>query len=138
MSESVSADILVDAGAPGRIRRTVLHLEWLRQEPIAVRMQLTTLPDHPALPRGAWSVLRDFLRYGCDEPTGDGDVRIAPSRSFRHVSLQLICDGRTTCIDLPRSSVLDFLNRTEAIEPSGEAGEAATLDILVARLLEDE
>ncbi|MEP7054938.1 MAG: SsgA family sporulation/cell division regulator [Actinomycetota bacterium] len=138
MTDSVSEDILVDADHPGRIGRTMMRLEWQRHAPIAVRMHLTTLPDHPALPRGDWSVLRDFLRYGLDEPTGDGDVRIVPDPNGRHVTLQLIFDGRRSCIELPRSTVLAFLDRTEVIEPSGEAGEAATLDILVARLLEGE
>lgn len=138
MADSVSADIHVDAGQPGRISRSMLRLEWERQAPIAIRMHLTTSPDHPALPRGDWLVLRDFLRYGCHEPTGDGDVRIAPNGTGEHVSLQLVFDGRTTWLDLPRVTLLEFLDRTELIEPSGEAGEAATLDILVARLLEGE
>jgi hypothetical protein len=138
MTDSVSADILVDAGPPGQTRRTMLRLEWQRHAPIAIRLHLTTSPDHPALPRGQWSVLRDFLRYGLDEPTGDGDVRIVPHANGADLALHLIFDGRNTCIDLPRATVLAFLDRTESIEPSGEAGEAATLEILVARLLEGE
>ena len=138
MSDSVSADIAVDAGHPDSSSRTMLRLSWDRVAPIAIRLQLSTSPDHPALPRGQWSVLRDFLRYGLDEPTGDGDVRIIPKAAGARVTLELIFDGRSTCVDLPRESLLEFLDRTESIEPSGEAGEAATLDVLVARLLEGE
>ena len=50
---------------------TVLGLAWRREDPLAVRLTLAAQPDHPALPRGEWSVLRDFLRYGVEEPTGD-------------------------------------------------------------------
>lgn len=135
LTGAVSADILVDAGQPGRIRRTILRLEWLRHDPIAVQLRLTTVPEHPALPRGEWSILRDFLRYGLDEPTGDGDVRIVPVHGGRDVRLELTVEGRRTTIDLARGAVLEFLDRTERIEPSGAAGEAAALDALVARLL---
>jgi hypothetical protein len=135
MTDCVRADILVDAGRPGRTRRTMLHLEWRRWDPIAVQLRLSSLPDHPSLPRGQWSVLRDFLRYGLDEPTGDGDVRIVPRRGGRQVRLELTEDGRRTSFELPCATVLEFLERTERIEPSGEAGETAALDALVARLL---
>lgn len=138
MTDSVSADVLVDSGQPGRTRRTMLHLEWHRHDPIAVQLQLSTQPDHPALPRGRWSVLRDFLRYGLEEPTGDGAVRIQPRRNGKQVRLELLIDGGTTSIDLPRATLLDFLDATEQIEPSGEAGESATIEALIARLLAEE
>lgn len=137
LTKSVSAEFLVDAGQPGRTRRTVLQLEWLHSDPICVHLRLSTQPDHPALPRGSWQVLRDFLRYGLDESTGDGSVRISPRRGGK-VCLDLSTEGRTTSIDLARDMVLHFLDATERIEPSGAAGEAAVLDALVARLLASE
>ena len=135
MTESVSAEFLVDAGQPGRTRRTMLHLDWLQDDPICVHVRLSTLPDHPALPRGSWQVLRDFLRYGLDEPTGDGAVRISPKRGGKLVRLDLSIDGRMNSVDLPRAMLLDFLNATERVVPSGADGEAAAIDALVARLL---
>lgn len=135
MTDGVTAEFLVDAGRPGRARRTMLHLEWHRSDPIAVNLRLSTLPDHPALPRGHWSVLRDFLRYGLEEPTGDGDVRISPQHAGKHVRLELTIDGRLSSVDLPRSTVHDFLQATEEIEPSGEAGEATAIEALIQRLL---
>ena len=113
----------------------MLHLDWLRADPICVHVRLSTLPDHPALPRGTWQILRDFLRYGMDEPTGDGAVRISPRRGGKLVRLDLTIDGRTHCIDLPRAMVLDFLDATERVVTSGADGESAALDALVARLL---
>jgi hypothetical protein len=137
-TESVSADFLVDAGRPGQTRRTMLHFDWHRSDPIAVNLRLSTLPDHPALPRGHWSILRDFLRYGLEEPTGDGDVKIGPRQGGKQVRLELTIDGRLSSVDLPQSAVLEFLEATERIEPSGEAGENAALDALVSRLLAAE
>ncbi len=134
-TESVSADFLVDAGRHGRTRRTMLHLDWHRSDPIAVNLRLSTLPDHPALPRGHWSVLRDFLRYGLEEPTGDGDVRIMPEQAGESVRLELRVEGRQMPVVVSRTTLCDFLDQTEAIQPSGEAGEDAALDALVDRLL---
>lgn len=94
----VTVDIDVDdpgpAGVPGarrpeshrRVRRTVLRLSWQQDDPLAVRLQLISTPDHPALPRGSWVVLRDFLRYGLEEATGDGEVRISPLTPGRDIA----------------------------------------------------
>jgi hypothetical protein len=137
-SETVTTDVLVDGAFPARTRRTMLRLHWSSDDPIAVSMQLSARPDHPALPRGEWFVLRDFLRYGLDEPTGDGDVRIVPQESGTMVRLELCVDGRLMPVQVARATLCDFLDRTEAIQPSGEAGEEAALDALVDRLLAGE
>ena len=60
---------------PGE-RITVLTLNWRKSDPMAVYLTVRSTPDHPALPRGRWVVLRDYLRYGLEEPTGDGAVRV--------------------------------------------------------------
>src|ERR1700710_3237888 len=74
-------------------RQTVLRLTWDSADPLAVRLTLTSTPDHPALPRGHWIVLRDFLRYGLEEPTGDGAVRISPDSERQKVSIRLAPAG---------------------------------------------
>jgi hypothetical protein len=134
-TETVTTDVLVDGVVPARTRRTMLRLHWSSDEPIAVSMRLTAHPDHPALPRGHWSVLRDFLRYGLEEPTGDGDVRIVPEPGGERVRLELTIDGRRTPVVLSSTTLRDFLDATETVQPSGEAGESAALDALVTRLL---
>jgi hypothetical protein len=134
-SETVTTDVLVDGVVPARTRRTMLRLHWSSDDPIAVNVRLTAHPDHPSLPRGDWSILRDFLRYGLDQATGDGDVRIVPEESGDCVRLELTVDGRHMPVLVSRATLCGFLDETEAIQPSGEAGENAAVQALIDRLL---
>jgi hypothetical protein len=129
----ITAEVVIDdGGSTGRGRRTVLLLSWCADDPLAVELVLTAQPDHPALPRGRWIVLRDFLRYGLDEPTGDGEVRIRPDELRDAVWFELARPGRAACVSAPRPVVRDFLERTDAEQPHG-VDEA--IDALLARLL---
>jgi Streptomyces sporulation and cell division protein, SsgA len=146
-AEDVAVEIDVDdpgpAGVPGarrpdshrRDKRTILRLSWRRRDPLAVELQLTSTPDHPALPRGRWVVLRDFLRYGLEEPTGDGEVRISPKLAEGAVSIRLARDGRPAWVQVASNTVRQFLDDTEAILPSGEESSEAALDALIEALL---
>ena len=138
-SDPVTVEVVIsDGGSTGRGRRTVLALVWTPADPLAVQLLLTAQPDHPALPRGEWVVLRDFLRYGLDEPTGDGEVRIRPDEGRDCLWFELARPGRAACVSVPRSVARDFLDRTEAAVPSGEERSEAALDELLARLLSPE
>jgi hypothetical protein len=146
-AEDVVVDIDVDdPGPPGvpnarrpeahrRVKRTVLRLAWRSNDPLAVELLLTSTPDHPALPRGRWVVLRDFLRYGLEEPTGDGEVRISPEVEGGSVSIRLARDGRPAWVSVPGDTLREFLDRTEAILPSGEESSEEVLDALIRALL---
>lgn len=116
-------------------RRTILQLAWDRADPLAVSLELSSTPDHPALPRGRWIVLRDFLRYGLEEPTGDGAVRISPDAADGAVSIRLARDGRPAWVRAPGDAVRAFLDRTETILPSGEESSEQALDALITALL---
>lgn len=132
----VEAAITVDDRAGGgRGRLTILHLGWRRRDPLAVDLHLTAQPDHPALPRGRWVVLRDFLRYGLEEPTGDGDVRIRPDGLGEQLDLELRRSGRVIRICVPRSAVRTFLDETERVVPAGEERPEAAIEELLRRLL---
>jgi hypothetical protein len=61
---------------PGSHCQLTLRLGWSERDPLTVELTLTASPPDPALPCRA--ILRDFLHYGLDEPTGDGDVRVRP------------------------------------------------------------
>jgi hypothetical protein len=132
----VSTRVVVnDDGATSSRHRTVLALSWNDSDPLAVSILLSTEPDHPSLPHGEWVMLRDFLRYGCSEPTGDGSVRIRPDADSR-VLLVLQDKSKTFEIRVPTATVTGFLDETELAVPTGsEAGEEV-LDELIRRLLD--
>ena len=134
MADDVTASVVVEGGCSGPNRTTMLRLAWNRRDPLAVRLLMTCSPDHPALPRGQWMVLRDFLRYGCSHPTGDGLVRIRPDRGGRHVVLELVDGTRASRVTMPIELVTRFLDSTEEICPSGEERHDAEIDALIDRL----
>ena len=131
----VTLDVVIqDGGHTGRGRLTVLRFRWHPSDPLAVDLLLSAQPDHPALPRGRWVVLRDFLRYGLEEPTGDGSVRIRPDEERDRVELELERQGRPITVTLERGVLRDFLDRTEAHVPCGEELSAEALTALLQRL----
>jgi Streptomyces sporulation and cell division protein, SsgA len=132
----VSTRVVVnDDGGTSTRHRTVLALSWDDSDPLAVRIVLSTEPDHPSLPRGEWVMLRDFLRYGCTEPTGDGAVRVRPEGDDR-ILLALQDETKTFEVRVPAATITGFLDETERAVPTGrEAGEEV-LDELIRRLLD--
>jgi hypothetical protein len=132
----ISAHVIVDdAGMSGRGHMTVLGLAWRRDDPLAVILTLAAQPDHPSLPRGEWAVLRDFLRYGVEEPTGDGDVRVCPGGNGQIV-LELLGEAKPYLLHVPSDVICKFLDATEAIVPTGAEAEDVVIDALINRLLE--
>lgn len=135
----VVADVVIDDGRhSGRGRRTVLRLLWRAGDALAVDLTLTAQPDHPALPRGHWVVLRDFLRHGLEAPTGDGQVRIRPDDDRDRIWFELARPGRTACVSVPRAVVRGFLDRTEHMLPTGAERSDEAVDGLLERLLGSE
>lgn len=130
------AVVIGDGGHSGRGRRTVLRFSWSPDDPLAVGLVLSAQPDHPALPRGSWIVLRDFLRYGLSEATGDGSVRIRPDALRDRVWFELERYGRPACVSVARDRVRTFLDRTEEQVPCGEERSADALEALLTRLLD--
>ncbi|HEX4015680.1 MAG TPA: SsgA family sporulation/cell division regulator [Frankiaceae bacterium] len=120
---------------PGE-RITVLTLTWSMNDPLAVSLILNSTPDHPALPRGNWIVLRDFLRYGLEEATGDGAVHIQPQPGAQRVLLRLARPGRPAWVSAPCSVLRGFLDQTDALDPTGEERSAQALDLVIDRLLQ--
>jgi hypothetical protein len=134
--ETISAHVVVDdAGMSGHGHTTVLDLAWCADDPLTVRLALSAQPDHPALPRGSWVVLRDFLRYGLEEPTGDGVVRIRPSDDGL-VVLELVGESKPYLMHVPAAVVAEFLDATEEVVPTGNEAPDDVIDALIARLLQ--
>jgi hypothetical protein len=139
VQDEVAAEVVLDDGhLTGRGRMTILRLRWHAEDPLAVALTLTAEPDHPSLPRGAWVILRDFLRYGLEEPTGDGEVRIRPDDQLDRIWFELERPGRAACVSVPRPLVREFLERTDQVVPTGEERSAEAIDALLARLLDSD
>ena len=102
-----------DAARAAGERITVLTLSWCQDDPLAVNLMVNSTPDHPALPRGSWVVLRDFLRYGLEEATGDGAVHFEPEPGRQRVLLRLARPGRPAWISAPCSVLRSFLDQTD-------------------------
>ena len=136
MDSHISAHVVVDdAGMSGHGHMTVLGLTWCRDDPLAVVLTLAAQPDHPSLPRGEWAVLRDFLRYGVEEPTGDGNVRVRPDGNGA-VVLELLGEAKPYLLHVPSTIICEFLDATEAIVPTGAEADDSAIDALISRLLE--
>ncbi len=136
MTDPITAEVVVsDRHLSGRGRTTRLRLSWHRADPLAVHLMLSATPDHPSLPRGSWIVLRDFLRYGTEEPTGDGQVRIRPEKSADRIRLDLADDPGGYWVTMPKDVLRNFLDATEALVPTGSERSEAEVDALIARLL---
>jgi hypothetical protein len=130
----VSTQVVVD-DAVGDLRHvTVAALSWTDSDPLAVDITLTSAPQHPSLPAGRWVVLRDFLRYGCSEATGDGEVRICPDGE--RVRLELASHSRAHVVHVPAFVLRAFLDETEKVVPTGSEAGDAVMDELIRRLLD--
>lgn len=136
MDSQISAHVVVDdPGMSGRGHMTVLGLAWRRDDPLAVLLTLAPQPDHPSLPHGEWAILRDFLRYGLDEPTGDGSVRLRPDGNGK-VLLELLGEVKPYLLHVPADVIGNFLDATEAVVATGAEADVTVIDALISRLLE--
>jgi hypothetical protein len=137
VQDEVAAEAVLDDGLAGRGLTTLLTFRWHLDDPLAVTLTITAEPDHPSLPRGEWVILRDFLRYGLEEATGDGEVRMRPDLQLDRIWFELERPGRAACVSVARDLVREFLDRTEAIVPTGEESSLEDLDALLDRLLDE-
>lgn len=136
MAPEVSVEVVIDDGpqaGPGR--HTALRLVWTPDDPCAVLLRLTAHPEHPALPRGEWVVLREVLRDGLVVPTGDGAVRVRPDELRDRVWFELERLGRPACVSVPRPLVAGFVAATEEQVPCGEELTQQAVDLLLKRVL---
>lgn len=133
---AVDLELTVTSGGPGAGRQIDVSLRWDPADPLEVVITVSARPDHPALPRGRWVLLRDFLRYGLDEPTGDGAVRVLPNPPTGSVEFELARAGRPCLVAVPIPLVAAFLSFTERTVPFGEERSDADVEAFIAKLLQ--
>lgn len=113
---------------------TILRLEWLRRDPLAVSLRLIREPAHPALVSGQWHMLRDFLRYGIEAPTGDGNVRLGPGERDT-VVIDLRGEPGQARVSVPAEVIRQFLEASEQVVPAGAERSDEAIDALLEQLL---
>lgn len=136
MAVEVTVEAVIDDGphaGPGR--HTVLQLRWTKADPLAVELILTARPEHPALARGRWVVLRDSLHEALGTPTGDGVVKLRPDELRDRVWFELDRPGRAACVSVDRSVVAVFLQQTQRYVPYGDEASGPAVDALLAQVL---
>ena len=84
----------------------------------------------------AWLVSRELVRTGLNRPTGEGDVRIWPTRgSADSLFLHLRAPSGEALFEMSRAAVAAFLRQTEALVPIGGEEDLLGLDEELQALL---
>ncbi|MER6911433.1 SsgA family sporulation/cell division regulator [Streptomyces sp. NPDC000594] len=122
MRESVQAEVLMNFLVSEELSfRIPVELRYERDDPYAVRMTFHLPGDAPV----TWAFSRDLLAGGVTGPTGDGDVRIAPTGRGRRADLgiRLQVGRESACFVVGAVPVVTFLDRTDRLVPLGREQE---------------
>ena len=131
----IRLEVTTSVGTDGSERSTDLRLRWQRRDPLTVWIEVDARPDHPALPSGRWVVLRDFLRYGMDVRTGDGDVQVSPDPAAGLVYLDLARSRGACQVSIPAALLEEFLTETERRVPIGAERSDELLEAFIEKLM---
>ncbi|MEU6483804.1 SsgA family sporulation/cell division regulator [Streptomyces sp. NPDC046887] len=110
-------------------------LRYDSEDPFAVRM---TFPA-PATLEGVeavWAFGRELLADGVDQPTGFGDVRVAPFGYDRTV-VELHAPEGVAVLHVRTAELRRFLRRTRHLVPAGDEHRFLDLEHDLHRLLRD-
>lgn len=117
----------------GTIHQIDTVLGYHRHDPYAVTMTFMTA-DEPL----TWTFARDLLIRGVHQPTGDGDVHVAPAVNLGGYAVALITlsspDGELL-LQARVDDLTEFLDRTLALVPTGTEASHLVLDELITQLL---
>ena len=137
---------MINRATPGYTCPTTLHLvgpqSWTEvpallsyeiRDPFAVRI---TFGDHAEEDGISWLVGRELLHAGLDQPAGEGDVRLWPSRTSGDVLfLHLRAPSGEALFEVSRGTVAGFLQLTASVVPFGEESSVLQVDGELAALL---
>jgi hypothetical protein len=90
--------------------------------------------------RVEWKLSRELLRAGTMKPVGGGDVHFWPGRQSptEQLFLHLSPPSGEALVELPRTAVLEFLQETERLVPTGTEGAAISPDAELQALLDSD
>lgn len=81
-----------------------------------------------------WVFARDLLLDGLTEPSGEGDLRVAPDEDPDLVALEIHAPGGSAAFTLDRHDTEEFLARTLELVPAGTESTHFDIDRLLADL----
>jgi sporulation and cell division protein SsgA len=110
-------------------------LRYDPHDPFAVRMSFPA----PATLEGvevSWTFGRELLASGVEEATGEGDVRVRPY-GFDRTALEFHAPEGTAIVHVRTSELRTFLDRANAVVPSGREHLHLDVDGDLAELMRD-
>ncbi|MEU8520434.1 SsgA family sporulation/cell division regulator [Streptomyces sp. NBC_01216] len=119
MRESVQAEVLMSFLVSEELSfRIPVELRYETRDPYAVRMTFHLPGDAPV----TWAFGRELLLDGINGPSGDGDVRIAPTdpEGLSDVTIRLQVGGDQALFRVSAPPLVAFLDRTDKIVPLGQ------------------
>lgn len=134
--QPVVADVALDVtlecrDSSGRSHQIETVLGYHRPDAYAVTMTFMT-GDEPL----TWTFARDLLIEGMNQPSGDGDVHIAPAviNGRAAVLITLSSPDGHLLLEARTDQVAEFINGTLALVPAGSESSQLNLDELVAQI----
>ncbi|MFE7130579.1 SsgA family sporulation/cell division regulator [Streptomyces sp. NPDC057638] len=119
MRESVQAEVLMSFLVSEELSfRIPVELRYETEDPYAVRMTFHLPGDAPV----TWAFGRDLLMDGILGPSGDGDVRVAPTgpEELADIAIRLQVGADRALFQVSAAPVVAFLDRTDKLVPLGQ------------------
>ncbi|MFG3496047.1 SsgA family sporulation/cell division regulator [Streptomyces sp. NPDC047928] len=119
MRESVQAEVLMSFIVSEELSfRIPVELGYEMRDPFAVRMTFHLPGDAPV----TWAFSRELLLDGINLPSGDGDVRIAPTDrdELSDVMIRLRVGADQAVFRASAPPLVAFLDRTDKLVPMGQ------------------
>jgi hypothetical protein len=110
--------------------RVLTDLSYDPRDPFAVSLVFRTQP-RPV----RWTFGRALLTDGLVEATGDGDVHVWPcldDSGLAVVMVELCSPDGDVLVQLRSHDVVSFLDRTEAVVPTGQESDLLDVDAAIA------
>ncbi|NSC21931.1 SsgA family sporulation/cell division regulator [Streptomyces albus subsp. chlorinus] len=119
--------------APERSVAVPARLSYRTNDPYAVHVVFHIHSETPV----HWTFARELLLEGVDQPSGDGDVRVWPTRVGERevVCLALSSPHGDALLEAPSPVLAAWLDRTLRVVPSGSEQDSLGLDEQLSELL---
>jgi hypothetical protein len=87
-----------------------------------------------------WKLSREMLQAGTSQPVGEGDVHLWPGfvAPRRKLFLHLSSPSGQALLELPHAAVLEFLQETEILVPTGTETAAFSFEAELQALLDGD